>query len=83
MSRNHRSPVFLKSTRYLPLRHFTYFTPRVVLRPSLYSYPTCMAVALAARMNFTNGANASELLSLDVIRNQLIRLEDTIIFREF
>ncbi|OCF36015.1 chorismate mutase [Kwoniella heveanensis BCC8398] len=31
-------------------------------------------------MNFTSGAEAQELLSLDVIRNQLIRLEDTIIF---
>lgn len=31
-------------------------------------------------MNFTTGAKTSELLSLDVIRNQLIRLEDTIIF---
>lgn len=31
-------------------------------------------------MNFTSGADVSELLSLDRIRNQLIRLEDTIIF---
>ncbi|OWZ73348.1 chorismate mutase [Cryptococcus neoformans] len=31
-------------------------------------------------MNFTTGANTSELLSLDRIRSQLIRLEDTIIF---
>ncbi|WVQ77048.1 chorismate mutase [Cryptococcus sp. DSM 104548] len=31
-------------------------------------------------MNFTNGADAAQLLSLDHIRNQLIRLEDTIIF---
>ncbi|WWC72668.1 chorismate mutase [Kwoniella pini CBS 10737] len=31
-------------------------------------------------MNFTSGAAVSELLSLDHIRNQLIRLEDTIIF---
>ncbi|ORX40937.1 chorismate mutase [Kockovaella imperatae] len=31
-------------------------------------------------MNFTTGAKASELLSLDHIRSQLIRLEDTIIF---
>ncbi|WVW80536.1 chorismate mutase [Kwoniella bestiolae CBS 10118] len=31
-------------------------------------------------MNFTSGADVSELLSLDHIRNQLIRLEDTIIF---
>ncbi|WVQ63419.1 chorismate mutase [Kwoniella botswanensis] len=31
-------------------------------------------------MNFTSGAEVSELLSLDHIRNQLIRLEDTIIF---
>ncbi|RXK41921.1 chorismate mutase [Tremella mesenterica] len=31
-------------------------------------------------MNFTTGAPVSELLSLDHIRNQLIRLEDTIIF---
>lgn len=33
-------------------------------------------------MNFTTGADPSELLSLNTIRNQLIRLEDTIIFRE-
>ncbi|WRT70794.1 chorismate mutase [Kwoniella shivajii] len=33
-------------------------------------------------MNFTSGADVSELLSLDHIRNQLIRLEDTIIFRK-
>lgn len=33
-------------------------------------------------MNFTTGATASEILSLDNIRNQLIRLEDTIIFCE-
>lgn len=31
-------------------------------------------------MNFTSGANEAELLSLDRIRGQLIRLEDTIIF---
>ncbi|ODO05894.1 chorismate mutase [Cryptococcus amylolentus CBS 6273] len=31
-------------------------------------------------MNFTSGADASQLLSLDHIRSQLIRLEDTIIF---
>ncbi|WWC92403.1 chorismate mutase [Kwoniella dendrophila CBS 6074] len=31
-------------------------------------------------MNFTSGADVSELLSLDHIRTQLIRLEDTIIF---
>ncbi|KAK1923164.1 chorismate mutase [Papiliotrema laurentii] len=31
-------------------------------------------------MNFTSGAGVSELLSLDHIRSQLIRLEDTIIF---
>lgn len=31
-------------------------------------------------MNFTSGAEVSELLSLDTIRSQLIRLEDTIIF---
>jgi chorismate mutase len=31
-------------------------------------------------MNFTTGAGASELLALDHIRAQLIRLEDTIIF---
>jgi hypothetical protein len=34
-------------------------------------------------MNFTTGAAVSELLSLDHIRSQLIRLEDTIIFCEF
>lgn len=33
-------------------------------------------------MNFTSGATSSEILSLDNIRNQLIRLEDTIIFCE-
>jgi len=33
-------------------------------------------------MNFTTGATALEILSLDNIRNQLIRLEDTIIFCE-
>jgi chorismate mutase len=33
-------------------------------------------------MNFTSGAAASELLSLEHIRSQLIRLEDTIIFCE-
>lgn len=33
-------------------------------------------------MNFTSGAGVSELLSLDHIRSQLIRLEDTIIFCE-
>jgi chorismate mutase len=33
-------------------------------------------------MNFTSGAPVSELLSLDRIREQLIRLEDTIIFRQ-
>lgn len=33
-------------------------------------------------MNFTSGAGPSELLSLDHIRSQLIRLEDTIIFCE-
>ena len=32
-------------------------------------------------MNFTSGAGTKELLSLDNIREQLIRLEDTIIFR--
>lgn len=31
-------------------------------------------------MNFTSGAGPTELLSLDNIREQLIRLEDTIIF---
>lgn len=31
-------------------------------------------------MNFTSGATTSEILSLDNIRSQLIRLEDTIIF---
>jgi len=31
-------------------------------------------------MNFTTGATSREILSLDNIRNQLIRLEDTIIF---
>nr|ODN83899.1 chorismate mutase [Cryptococcus depauperatus CBS 7841] len=31
-------------------------------------------------MNFTSGVNPSEILSLDSIRSQLIRLEDTIIF---
>jgi chorismate mutase len=34
-------------------------------------------------MNFTSGAPVSELLSLDLIREQLIRLEDTIIFRQY
>lgn len=34
------------------------------------------------RMNLTTGASADEILSLDNIRSQLIRLEDTIIFRE-
>ncbi|GFZ51414.1 hypothetical protein JCM24511_09176 [Saitozyma sp. JCM 24511] len=33
-------------------------------------------------MNFTTGASVAELLSLETIRSQLIRLEDTIIFCE-
>lgn len=33
-------------------------------------------------MNLTSGASVERLLSLDNIRGQLIRLEDTIIFRE-
>lgn len=32
-------------------------------------------------MNLTTGASADQILSLDTIRSQLIRLEDTIIFR--
>ena len=35
---------------------------------------------LTTIMNFTSGAGPTELLSLDNIREQLIRLEDTIIF---
>lgn len=31
-------------------------------------------------MNLTTGATVRQILSLDNIRNQLIRLEDTIIF---
>lgn len=34
------------------------------------------------KMNFTTGASVAELLSLETIRSQLIRLEDTIIFCE-
>lgn len=41
------------------------------------------SVHIACIMNFTSGAPVSELLSLDRIREQLIRLEDTIIFRQF
>jgi chorismate mutase len=33
-------------------------------------------------MNLTTGASADRILSLDNIRGQLIRLEDTIIFCE-
>ena len=33
-------------------------------------------------MNLTTGASADQILSLDNIRSQLIRLEDTIIFCE-
>lgn len=46
---------------------------RCQIRPSI-------KVASALDMNFTSGADAAELLSLNTIRNQLIRLEDTIIF---
>lgn len=34
-------------------------------------------------MNLTTGASVAQLLSLDNIRSQLIRLEDTIIFCEY
>lgn len=46
------------------------------------SYHTVF-ILVVTMMNFTTGANTSELLSLDRIRSQLIRLEDTIIFCEY
>ena len=42
--------------------------------------PVQLSLLDADQMNFTSGADVSELLSLDRIRGQLIRLEDTIIF---
>lgn len=48
---------------------------------SINALPTTLSTALLHfTMNFTTGATALEILSLDNIRNQLIRLEDTIIF---
>lgn len=54
-------------------QHQTHFTP--LLR-------VYRLVTLPPYMNLTTGASADRILSLENIRGQLIRLEDTIIFCE-
>lgn len=49
--------------------------------PLAYTFPRANYVTIN-HMNLTTGASADQILSLDNIRSQLIRLEDTIIFCE-
>lgn len=68
----------------LTTRHLLRPAPLALLRrkhPLAYSTPKANYVTIN-HMNLTTGASADQILSLDNIRSQLIRLEDTIIFCE-
>lgn len=75
---------FLRSPTDWARRRLSIF-PLVVVRDLFAFCHSCYLTVsftffFVTMMNFTTGANTSELLSLDRIRSQLIRLEDTIIF---
>lgn len=64
-----------------PRRPPTLLAPRCRKHPLSTSCPRIQPVTIN-HMNLTTGASADQILSLDNIRSQLIRLEDTIIFCE-